>query len=333
MLKKFLITTSAIILMYLVFFFWPVPANQDMLLGASFSPTYARYLNLDPKIVFDKIVNEWHFKHLRFSAQWNEMEKEPNKFDFVELDYYMNEATKHGAKVILAMGQKTPRWPECHAPDWTRSLTDEEYFVALNKYIETVIKKYQNHPAFEMWQVENEPFLAFGEQCRKMTDKQLATEVEWARASNKPVLVTDSGELSYWQRTAKAGDWFGTTLYRVVWNKYLGYFNYDWLPAGFYRLKFRLSGRDLNTAMVAELQAEPWLPGLNIESVSLVEQAKSMNLKRLQKNIAYARKLGVSRAYLWGAEWWVWLDGKGDQAIGEYIKNLDKDKPVFMLAP
>ena len=44
----------------------------------------------------------------------------------------------------------------------------------------------------------------------------------------RPVLITDSGELGWWR---PASNWviFGTTLYRVVWNKYVAYWNYKYL--------------------------------------------------------------------------------------------------------
>ncbi|OGH88719.1 MAG: hypothetical protein A3J93_01325 [Candidatus Magasanikbacteria bacterium RIFOXYC2_FULL_42_28] len=328
MLKKLFIILGVILAIYLVLFFWPITPNKNMTIGVSFDPTYARFLGLDDKIVFNKIIKDWNFKYLRMPAHWDLVEPSSDEYNFGELDYYLNEAKKNNLKVILAMGQKTPRWPECHAPAWAIGLSDQEYSLALDNYLKIVLERYQNNSVIEMWQVENEPFLAFGEKCRKMTAEQLANEVERARATGKPTLVTDSGELSTWHRTAKAGDWFGTTLYRVVWSKLTGYWSYDWLPAGFYRLKTVLTGVNADKFMVSELQAEPWIPTGNFTSVGLEEQNKSMNLERLQKNIDYASAIGVSRAYLWGAEWWTWLAGQGNNDIPDYIKNLDKNTPA-----
>ncbi|OGH94934.1 MAG: hypothetical protein A2538_04560 [Candidatus Magasanikbacteria bacterium RIFOXYD2_FULL_41_14] len=324
MFKKLLITLGTILIIYAVFYFYPTSKNNNMIIGVSFDSGYAEYLGLDPKVVFDKIIKDWNFKYLRLSAHWDAVMPENGEYNFKELDYYFNLAEKNNVKVVLAVGQKTPRWPECHAPAWTKNLSDTYYFPVLNNYIKTVAEHFKNSSALEMMQVENEPFLAFGEKCRPMTSERLDAEVAAARTGNKPILVTDSGELSFWRKTAQAGDWFGTTLYRVVWNKYLGYFTYDWLPANYYRLKLWLNGRGNDNFMVAELQAEPWLPGTGVPDTTLVEQSKSMSVSRLQKNITYARSLGAKRAYLWGAEWWVWAQNQGAGDMSDYIKELSK---------
>jgi len=302
------------------------PKNEQMVLGVSFSTQYARYLGLDVPEVYKTILDDWKFRNLRLTARWDQSEPQPGKFDFTELDYLMNEAAKRKAKVILAMGQKTPRWPECNVPDWTKNLSDQDYYSSLNNYLKTVVEHYKNHPALEIWQVENEPFLAFGKTCRKLDTQKLGTEISTVKNidSNHPVMVTDSGELSWWNKTAKAGDIFGTTAYRIVWNSHLGYFTYDWLPAAFYRLRAIYHGLSLKNTYVAELQAEPWISDYTINSDNISEQLKSMNFDRLKKHIDFAKRTGFARAYFWGAEWWYWLKIHGYSDIADYIKNLPK---------
>jgi hypothetical protein len=137
-------------------------------------------------------------------------------------------------------------------------------------------------------------------------------------------LITDSGELHFWQTTARAGDLFGSTLYRVVWNKEFGYIHYDWLSPAWYRFKLWLANRSPETAYVIELQAEPWLPDTPIKDVTLEEQNKSMNLVQLQANIDFAKRLGFARIYLWGAEWWYYEQLRGNEEIAAYIEQLEK---------
>lgn len=299
--------------------------NKNMILGVSFSPEYAGYLNYDPRKAYRAILDDWRFKYIRLPAQWDKLEKQKGIFDFRELDYLMDEAGQAGAKVTLVVGQKIPRWPECHIPDWSRA-EGEKYQEYLLNYISTVVKRYKSHPALEIWQVENEPFLAFGAECPETSPLLLKEELALVKSldSTHPTLVTDSGELSTWRKTANAADLFGTTMYRVVWSETLGYWNYDWLPAFFYRLKLWLNHRPVSGAYIMELQAEPWIPNSHINDTPLAEQYKSMDLKRLEKNIDYAGKTGMPRAYLWGAEWWYWLKEKGDITIYDYIKNLKK---------
>lgn len=310
---------------YAIIAYLGAPKNQTSF-GASFDSDYARYLGLDVKKSFTTIVKDWGFKQVRLAANWDILQKTVSStFDFSELDSLMNVATQNKAKIILTVGQKTPRWPECHRPSWLSAIDKNTERSLLLNYIKTVVVRYKNHPALEIWQVENEPFLPFG-LCPKYSTQDLSEEINLVRA-NDPVhqiLITDSGELSSWRNTALAGDLFGTTMYRVVWNKYIGYFNYDWLPAAFYRFKLWLVGRSENKAFVVELQGEPWIPDKQVKNLSLAEQFKSLDFARLKKNILFAQAVGFPRAYLWGAEWWQWMAQSGHPEFEGFIKQLPK---------
>lgn len=320
-----------IILVVIVLFFYCAEKifsrpNKDMILGVSFSPEYTQYLGLDVKETYQVILDKYKFKYLRLTARWDVVEAQKGKYDFSQTDYLIEEAGKRNAKVVLAMGQKTPRWPECNVPAWTKNLPDSKYFSALNNYLKAVTERYKDNPTVEIWQVENEPFLAFGIACRPLTREKLQAEIATVKNidPSRQILVTDSGELSFWNKTAKAGDLFGSTVYRVVWNPQLGYVGYDWVPAIYYRWRALGHGRDLATTWVAELQAEPWLPQNIVTIENINEQFKSMNLDRLKKNLEFAQKTGFSRAYFWGVEWWYWLELNGDSEIGDYISGLEK---------
>lgn len=327
-LKYFVIFLIVISFLYIQAWFLSYKKNEDVVFGVSFNPDYARYLQVDEKKVFAEIIDDWGFKFIRLPVQWNSLEKEKGEFDFSETDYFMQEAQKRGVRITLAIGQKTPRWPECHTPTWTMQLNDEQYIEGLNNYILQTVNRYKDHPALEMWQVENEPFLPFGV-CRKSFNyKDLKAEVDLVKSlDNKhPLITTDSGELSTWQRSARATEYFGTTMYRVVWNKYFGYFNYDWIPPFFYKAKLWLTGKNIAHAFVMELQAEPWINTHHLTLTPLEDQYKSINPKRLQKNIVYAQKVGFPRVYLWGAEWWYWMkENKGIGDFVEVIKGLKKE--------
>jgi len=38
-----------------------------------------------------------------------------------------------------------------------------------------------------------------------------------------------------------------------------------------------------------------------------------MNLERFKQNIEFAKRTGLDKFYLWGAEWWYWLKEKQNQ--------------------
>ena len=80
--------------------------NKGMIYGASFNTEYAQYLGLDPRLSFVKILDNWHFKYIRLSAQWDLIEKEKGKHDWKDLDWMMSEAGKRKVKVVLATIQE-----------------------------------------------------------------------------------------------------------------------------------------------------------------------------------------------------------------------------------
>jgi hypothetical protein len=331
MSKKFFYSmTIAIIIVCIVGFFaytlHRFKRSGSMIYGVSFSTEYANYLGFDSRKVFNTIIYDWKFSYVRLSAQWDLIEKNKGEYDWQELDWMMNEAAANKVNVMLAVGHKTPRWPECHAPDWIDYSQELKHKPDLERFIKKVVERYKNHPALEIWQIENEPFLRFGD-CEPITAEELQEEVAWVRSVDcvHPTIVTDSGELSLWRKSAKAADLFGTTLYRVVWNKTMGYWSYDWImPAFVYKAKLWFNGRAIESAYITELQAEPWIPDANLLDTDLSEQFKSMSLDRLQKNIAFAERTGMPRAYLWGAEWWYWLASKNENTIPDFIKELKK---------
>lgn len=316
---------SVIIISLVIMEIMSQPAHR-IILGVSFDPVYAAFLGVDPKNLYRTILDEWQFRYIRLSATWEAIEGTAGTYDFNELDYWFEEAAERQAKIILATGQKTPRWPECHHPAWAAGLPASERRAKLLAFMQAVVERYHTHPALEIWQIENEPFLHFG-LCPPFSRSDLATEIALIKKIDlvHPVIITDSGELSSWLRTARAGDLFGTTIYRQVWNRFIGYWSYHWLPPAFYQIKLWLTGRAVNQAFVVELQAEPWIPNQDVKTTPMDEQFKSFTLERFARNIMFVRRVGFPRAYLWGAEWWAWAASQGYGEFAEYIKNLPKE--------
>jgi hypothetical protein len=280
--------------------------------GISFEHEYATYLELDWKKTYKSILSELKPAYVRISAKWEDVEPKENFYSFEKLDFLMNEAAKANTKVTLVIGQKTPRWPECHAPTWANSLEGNPRKEKILAYEKMVIERYKNHPALEIWQVENEPFILFPFGECIAYDKNLIYE-EIALVKNldpeRKTLVTDSGELSLWYPANKTGDIFGTTLYRVVRAPNNAIVNYDWVPPAFYKVKAFILGIKSQSFFVSELQEEPWFNGDSL-TTPLSIQEETMSPERFKKNVEYTKKIGASRAYLWGVEWWYWMKEK-----------------------
>ncbi len=294
--------------------------------GMSFNTPYARELGLNWQEVYDAFLDDLGVRHLRLAAHWPMIEPMQNVYNFTELDYQIKRAEEVGATVVLGVGRRLPRWPECHIPSWARDLNEEERNAALLRYIEQVVARYKNSSAVTIWQVENEPFLevfAF-EHCGKLDKDLLDKEIALVRSldGTRQILVTDSGNLGTWTGAYKRGDMFGTSVYVHLWNPELGPLK-TIVPPWFYRVKDNvmevLYGE--KPTILIELSAEPWLIE-PITQASIETQLSRMNLQKFEEILEYARGTYFDMQYLWGAEWWYWLKQKGYPEMWERGQRL-----------
>lgn len=315
-----------VVLALAVFALAQKPKPEQITYGMSFNTLYANELGLDWRETYDAILDELQVRHLRLAAHWPMIQPDAGTYNFEELDYQVSRAEEVGATVVLAVGRRLPRWPECHVPGWARALNEPERNEAILDYMETVVRRYQNSPAVTVWQVENEPFLevfAF-EHCGVLDTDFLDKEIELVRSldGTRPILVTDSGNLGTWAGAYSRGDMFGTSVYVHFWNPELGQFR-TFLPPWFYRVKenfMHLVYGEKPTVLI-ELSAEPWLIE-PIVDVSLEIQFTRMNLEKFEDIITYAEGTHFDQQYLWGAEWWYWLHLKERSEMWERGKEL-----------
>lgn len=300
------------------------PKHTKVHYGVTFSKAFAEYLNLDWQKTYLAILDDLKVKKIRIPTYWTEVESQQDQVNLSHINWQVAEAKKRNAQIVLVLGQKQPRWPECHIPDWANQLSPEKRNQELLELIQVIVTHYKNEPTIVAWQIENEPFFPYG-QCPAFDSKLLEQEVQLVKQLDptRPVIITDSGELGTWYKAASKGDILGTTLYRIVWDKRLGYVHYP-TSVFFYKTKAALIHyfTKVDKIIIAELQAEPWGPG-TILNTSLAEQSKSMNIEQFQKNINYVNKVGFEEAYLWGVEWWYWLKTQqNDPALWEEAKTL-----------
>jgi hypothetical protein len=296
-----------LLLLLFTYFNLPGPSpRQDVSFGITFSARYAESLGLSWKETYTALLDDMRVRKIRLPLYWDLIEKNQGEYDFADIDWQLDEAKKRNAEIILVMGQKVPRWPECFAPAWAD--TQDVRSQSLLLFEQKVIERYKSHPEVVMWQVENEPFLNFGN-CPNFDINLLDDEVKLVKSLDptRPILTTDSGELSLWYQSASRGDRFGTTLYRDIWSKKFGYITYPIGPNFFLfkEMMVRLL-TDQTHFIVVELQAEPWANGWIVD-VPLSEQFRTMDEHKLVANIEYTKQIGFPEIYLWGAEWWYWM--------------------------
>ncbi len=292
--------------------------------GVTFSTKFCSELGLEWKEVYLAIIDDLQVKEVRLPIYWDEIEKTKGVFDFSDYDYIISEGAKRNVKFIVNIGWRLPRWPECHAPEWASKKSLASTQAQTLNMLGVVVNHYKDNPAIISWQLENEPFFdAFGV-CPPSDENFFKKELELVKKSDtRPVMVSATGELSWWRKEAKYGDLFGSTLYRVVWGEYSGYFRYP-LPASFYRLKAFLVGIKPENRYIIELQAEPWVPNGKMIYLSKKEANKSFNYNQFKANLQYAINVDFHKTYLWGVEWWYYQYKTDDKSYWELARTLFK---------
>lgn len=294
--------------------------------GISFNTPYAHELGLDPDEVFDSFITDLGVRHFRLAAHWPLIEPDKDRFDFSWLDRQVRRVEEVGGTIILGVGHRLPRWPECHTPSWARDMSREELQEELKVYIEAVVERYRDSSAIVYWQVENEPYLSVfaREHCAPLDEPFFEEEIALVKSldGTRPVLVTDSGNLGTWKDAYARGDLFGTSVYVYFWNPELGQFK-SVLPPWFYRVKENLVALfygDKQTLLI-ELSLEPWLVE-PVTNVPIETQFERMDIEKFREIIAYAEATRFDTQYLWGGEWWYWLKEQGHEEMWEEGKLL-----------
>lgn len=298
--------------------------------GVSFNTVYAQELGLNWKTVYDAIIDDLGVKRVRLAAHWNLVEPQDDIFSFEEMDYQVQKAQENNVEIIFAIGKRLPRWPECHVPDWALNLSKEQQEEKILTYIETIVNRYKTYDAITTWQVENEAFLSVfaKDHCfnfdREFLDKEIAL-VKSLDEKKRPILITDSGELSMWEKAFSHGDIFGTTMYVYSWNEVMGEFRNPFLP-GFYSFRenlWQFFGNRNKPAIIAELALEPWLDKPVIKEQTAI-QIKRMSPEKFDTVIEFAKRTGMKTQYLWGAEWWYYMKLQDEPWYWERGKELFK---------
>jgi hypothetical protein len=331
----FLFLIIAFLILFVFLFMGSPKEAKDIEWGVNFSQKHAKDLGLNWKETYLALLDDLKVRNLKIAAYWDLIEEEKGVYNFDDLDWQIERAEERGANVILVIGLKSLRWPECHIPDWFSESSKEEKNQKLLEYVEKIVSRYENSFAVQAWQIENEPFFSFGE-CPNMDSFMLAKEINTAKINDgkkRPIIVSDSGEFSLWFGAAQYADIVGITMYRKTWFVPPGfdsgnsekdgfYWSYPFQPV-FYKRKADLVKSLFDKEVwCVELQAEPWGPKL-LYDLSIEQQKETMNLDIFRQNINFAKRTGLSKFYLWGGEWWYWMKKiQGDSRIWDEARNL-----------
>lgn len=300
------------------------PPVKNPIIGVSFSEKRAREMGVNWQSNYLALLDDMGLRSFRLMSYWDIHEPSPGQLDFTTLDWQINEATKRGATVSLAIGLRQPRWPECHEPAWANTLGSTEKQQALNTYITAVVQRYENNPTVISWQLENEGMNNWFGKCATPDRQRLIEEFALVKSlTHKPVWASLSDQ--HGLPLGKPGaDKFGYSVYRTVWSDktwpYIGYITYP-TPIWYHRLRAVIikltTGKDI---FIHELQLEPW-GQRDTTQLSVAEQDKSMDRGQIANSLLFAREIGAPDIYTWGGEWWYWRMVNGDPSIWNTVKD------------
>jgi hypothetical protein len=286
-------------------------SSKPLQMGVSFIPDYAQSLGVNPQQTMNALIGIG-VKEFRLTSYWSDLEPEPGVYNFSQLDWEFQKAEAAHAKVVLTLGLRQPRWPECHPPSWINTnQPDQNWEPQLETLMSKVIERYKNSPSLESYQVENEYFLKGFGTCSNYTFSRarLVSEVNLVRKldpKHQIILARSNNTLGF-PTGQPHPDIIGISVYKRVWDAGVThrYLEYPW-PAWFYGFIAGFQKIFLHKDMIIdELQAEAWPPhGQSIQQTSLAEQNKSISAKRLKQQFSYGKATGMRTIELWGGEYW-----------------------------
>ncbi len=282
--------------------------SKPLQLGVSFIPDYAKSLGLNPQSTMGALIGIG-VKQFRLVSYWNDIEPTQGQYNFSQLDWEFQQADTAHAKIILTLGLRQPRWPECHIPTWAQNEPVSEWQPQLEAFMKAVVNRYKNSPSLESYQLENEYFLqGFGD-CTNFSRSRLVSEYNLVKQTDPhhPIIVGRSNNALGFPVNQPTPDEYSISIYRRVWDAAYThrYIEYPF-PAWFFGFLASMQKiYDHKDMMIGELQAEAWPPhGQTIPQTSLAEQNKSFNAKRFKDVVAYGKATGMRSIDLWGAEYW-----------------------------
>ena len=294
--------------------------------GVSFSAKQCRNFDLDQDDCLRWLIDDMGFRRFRLMSYWNDHERKPGEFDFAVLDEQLKIIAAAGGEVTLCLGARQPRWPENHWPGWAWELPKSDRTAALLNYIEIVVNRYQSNPSIVSYQLENEALLSVFGELPEVDRERLKAEYTLVKKSDpdRPIIMTTSTSWGIPFRRP-IPDIVGFSFYHTLYQN--GRYKHSLMYPWFHRLR-KLAVRLIHQkpVFIHELQLEPW--GLQaIWKMDADEQAKSMDVATISRNLRLAEAINARPIDLWGGEWWYWRHLQGDDSIASAVKeNLKRFK-------
>lgn len=304
-------------------------AKKQTELGVSFSKKYADELGIDWKRAYLALLDDIGVKNLRLMSYWDLHEPEQDNYDFSDLDWQIDQANRHNVNVSLSIGERQPRWPECHVPDWAKTLPVKERQSHLLNYIDVVVTRYKDQPAIASYQIENEVANRLFGECDAYDRDFYAQEINLVKNLDQDATiisnVSNQSGIPYFGPVNQV-DKVGFSIYKKAHFEAFGEqraWSFWYIPSLWHSTRAGLTeGFTGKQTFVHELQAEPWGPKATVD-LSFEEQNKTMDSNQLKSIVNFAKSTGMNEIYLWGGEWWYWrLSEFNDKQLWQTVRDF-----------
>lgn len=332
--------------------FRKVPEGFSPTFGTSFSFEQAAWFGQDPHKSFEKLISEHKFEWVRVPFFWDQMTDSGGNLKIEDLKFAAETAKIHNTKLIIALGAKTPYFPEYHFPKNIGQKLNFGQTINLNSPVaadileidKKVVLALSAYKSVYAWQVENEPLLANVGGLKIGTDL-LAAEIRTVRENDplkRPVILNSAGSSVFGNDVKplisllSPGDILGVNAYfktqgtyllsknvfgkrvNVAWPKFLVWPVQSWLfiSPDFSKTKTQVEQKGLRF-WILEAQAEPYVRDL--------EYAKGGEFSFVSADIGkvanYLASFRIGSIGLWGSNFWQYRENLGDNT---WMNEVDK---------
>lgn len=361
MIKRVILLVFFLLVLFILnAFLNPIPKKKTLegfkpSYGVTYSFEQAGWYGLNPRMTYIKLLDEVGLEWVRLPFFWDQMVDEGGNFNknFDDLKFAVLEAEKRNIKVVVAMGAKTPYYPEYHLPESTKARLVSGNKIGINHPIaqdvlmidRRVVEELSKYSSISHWQIENEPFTPGGNGWT-VDLSLIAEELNTVRAADskkRPIILSHVGPAVFdlrWKMLLailEDGDVLGVNAYfktqaphlvslntlgkhlTLPWPKDFSWPVQSWgvFSPNFEGIKKEAAKKGVDL-WVLEMQAEPYIRTL--------EDARRVEFVFSTIDVIgasdFLRDSRIESVGLWGAPFWMFRDSAGDSSWLTAIKSL-----------
>ena len=330
-----------------------VPEGFKPEYGVSYSFEQAGWYGLDARKSYVELLDSVKFNWVRLPFFWDQMTDENGNLKIDDLEFAISEADRRDVKVVIALGLKTPYYPEYHLPEYIAlqlkfgERIDANYpiaddLLAIDGKLVSALSKYEN---ISHWQVENEPYLANVNNW-KIEKDLISKEIEVVRKTDpkkRPIILNHVGPTLFDRKYLDLlplllpGDVFSINAYfktqgtyllsfevfdrkvNIAWPKWLVWPVQSWtfFSVDFEKVKKEVEGKDIEF-WVLEMQAEPYIR----EREDGMRKNLSFSPRDLKGADKFLRSYKIESVGLWGTHFWQFREKIGDRFWMDTVKSV-----------